>query len=249
MRWFINLLKRIKHPKLRLVDVFRYSVLYELLDRPVVLQPKEFKYPISIRKGSRDINIFKQIFVDREYDVEIVGSVRTIIDAGANVGMATLYFADRFPEATIIAVEPETENFKALSSACSSDDRLIPVKGGLWSKPCHLRIINPDRVSIAFQVDEVDIEGTDTIPAHTVDSLMRDYGIEELDILKIDIEGAEREIFSNDISAWIGKVRIIIIELHDFMITGTAEAVFSKIHQIGHYRLEMRGENMVFTRL
>lgn len=249
MRWFIDLLKRLKHPKLGIVDIFKYSVLHDLLGRSVVLQPKGFRFPIGIRSGSWDINIFKQIFVDREYDVKIAGPVKTIIDAGANVGMATLYFADRFPEATIISIEPEAGNFEALSRVCSLSEKLIPVRGGLWSRSGHLRIINPGHASIGFRVDDVGTAAFDTLPAYTVDGLMGEYGIDELDILKIDIEGAEQEVFSKDISAWITKVRIIIIELHDFISPGTAEAVFSNVQKMGHYQLEMRGENMVFTRL
>src|SRR5947208_4936670 len=71
--------------------------------------------PGFVRRGTSDIWTFDQIFVDHEYRcIDSLQGVTTIIDAGANVGYSSAYFLSRFPEARIIALEPDPENFNAL---------------------------------------------------------------------------------------------------------------------------------------
>ena len=60
----------------------------------------------------------------------------------------------------------------------------------------------------------------------TVDTLMKEHGIDHIDILKIDIEGAEKEVF-RDPSAWIGKVDALIVELHERMKLGCNRSFYN----------------------
>src|SRR5688572_6156510 len=64
-------------------------------------------HPINLRKGTSDIPTFQEIFTYDEYEVKLDFSPATIIDAGANVGLASIYFANKYPKASVFCVEPE----------------------------------------------------------------------------------------------------------------------------------------------
>lgn len=79
----------------------------------------------------------------------------------------------------------------------------------------------------------------------TVDKFMADYRLSRIDILKVDIEGAEREVF-NDTSAWIGRVNSVIIELHERMKVGCNRSFYRGSEGSDHEWLQ--GENVYLSR-
>ena len=84
-----------------------------------------------------------------------------------------------------------------------------------------------------------------TVVAITLDKIIKDYNLEKIDILKIDIEGAEREVFSNT-SSWIEKVDSIIIELHERMKTGCNRSFYCGSN--GFDNEWKQGENVYLSR-
>jgi Methyltransferase FkbM domain len=77
----------------------------------------------------------------------------------------------------------------------------------------------------------------------TVPEIMREHGLDRIDLLKVDIEGSEMEVFSHA-DAWIGSVDAISVELHDRFKPGCSSAFFKAVEDFP-VRLE-RGED-VFT--
>src|ERR1700721_2914473 len=69
------------------------------------------KYPVYIRIGTTDATVLRQVLVEKHYDVPCQIAPQTIVDAGANIGFSAIYFANKYPEATIIALEPESSIF------------------------------------------------------------------------------------------------------------------------------------------
>src|ERR1051326_8504661 len=67
---------------------------------------------LYLRTGTSDLPVFRQIFIDEEYNFQIPFQPSVIFDLGANVGFASIYFANKFPNARIIAVEPEISNYR-----------------------------------------------------------------------------------------------------------------------------------------
>ena len=64
------------------------------------------------------------------------------------------------------------------------------------------------------------------VPGKTVDKIIEDFGIQSVDILKVDIEGSEKEVFENSL-LWIKKVNSIVIELHDFIKPGCSRSFYN----------------------
>jgi FkbM family methyltransferase len=174
---------------------------------------------LYFRYASSDINVISQIFIYDEYRPLLgLHDAGTIIDCGANAGYSTVYFLHAFPKALVIAIEPDTRNFKMLElNIRQYGNRVIPVKKAVWSRSAHLRLLRgPEGKGTEWATivrecrpgEKQDTEG------NTIDSIIRSNEINRIDIIKIDIEGAEKNIFlsRND---WIENVRGIAIEVHD----------------------------------
>ncbi len=208
-------------------------------------------HPFRLRLPSSDVPTYQQVFTAREYDFEVAEQPKVIVDAGANIGLAALYFANRFPGAKIIALEPERENFALLRENAAPYPRVVPVQAALWNRNEEINVVDPGLGSWGFMTESaagaerVPAKPCHTVPAMTVDRIMRDHGLVRIDILKIDIEGAEKEVFS-DTSAWIDKVDAIIIELHDRMKPGCEKSFLAGA--IGFDRRWTQGENVYLTR-
>src|SRR5262245_33873931 len=71
------------------------------IDRP------DIKFPFYLRVPSSDVPTFEQIFIRQDYDFDVKRPPKTIVDAGTNIGLASLYFSNKFPNTNIIAIEPE----------------------------------------------------------------------------------------------------------------------------------------------
>lgn len=197
-----------------------------------------YKAPFYIRSGTSDVKFYKEIITNakQEYNFLVKKEPEVIIDAGANIGLASVFFTNKYPNAKIIAIEPEDSNFKMLEINTKPYSNIHIIKAALWDSVCEINLFNVGLGTGGFMVGTENKTNDFTIPyieklsltkTVTIEYIMQEYGIDKIDILKIDIEGAEREVF-NSSSAWIDKVNLIIVELHERMKKGCNEA-FSKI--------------------
>jgi FkbM family methyltransferase len=187
----------------------------------------QVRTPIYLRSHTSDIPTFSQIFASNEYDMTPNIQPKLIIDGGANVGYTTVYFANRFPEARIIAVEPEASNLEMLRQNTLLYPNVTIIEAAVWNKHTKLAIENPEDDKWAFRVMEGET-GERAVRALTVEDIMQLTGHRTIDILKLDIEGAEKEVFS-DCGKWLGDVRVLMIELHDHLKPGCSSAVYSAV--------------------
>jgi FkbM family methyltransferase len=210
----------------------------------------ECRHPIRLRVPSSDVWAFEQVFVNGEYDFSVKEPPKVIVDAGANIGLASILFTNRYPLAKIFAIEPEQSNFELLKANVAPYPNVVPIQAALWHRNEEISLVDPGLGKWGFMTDAKDSsEGLgDTchqVEAMTVDKIMADYGLSEINILKIDIEGAEREVFS-DTSAWIGKVDAVIIELHEDMKVGCNRSFYCG--STGFDQEWLQGENVYLSR-
>lgn len=179
------------------------------------LVSKYSDHPIQARGGSSDFQVFDQIFLDREYRcLDGLRGVRTIIDAGANVGYSSAYLLSQFPDARVIAIEPDPGNFSMLQRNLKPfGDRAITLQAALWSEPTTLDFRDETAEAWAFEVGEAGADGGN-VQAIDMPHLVQTYGLTRIDLLKIDIEGAEEAVFSAQELGWLDIVDNIVIELH-----------------------------------
>jgi len=213
---------------------------------------KKFDAPIFLRRGSSDLQVFRQIFMDYEYDFFIEAEkVKTILDGGCNIGLASLYFAKRCPSAAIVGLEPDDENFKVAIRNTAHQKNISLIKAGIWSKSCFLKtVMNPELGEWAISVAESDAGAPGSIRARTIPQIMEENKWTSIDILKLDVEGAEEEIFNPDSIHWLKKTRVLVIELHDRFKAGSSMKFFRALTESGiRFSYSMSGENVIVTNL
>ena len=214
------------------------------------LHVPELAYPIAVRSRSSDLKVVDQIFLERQAHFPVAGAPRAIIDAGANIGLSSVVLATRFPEAHIVALEINRSNYELLVANTSRYPNIEPRLCGLWSEVANLQILNPDAEEWAFRADRTDAgsEGEDHIPAVGVADLLEEFGDGDIDLLKIDVEGSEIEIFESGAETWLRRVRQLAIECHDRIRPGCSKAVITAAaaHQ---FSISNWGEYLLMSRL
>ena len=186
----------------------------------------QLEHLVYLRRRSTDFLVFEEIFIDQIYKFPHKNEVGYIIDAGANIGLAALYFQRCFPGAQIISIEPVSENFELLKLNTCKYDNIICYQNGLWNKKTNLKITNTTEGNWAFMVEETDDQGD--ISAVCINDILRENPASKIDILKLDIEGSEKEVFEMG-TDWIPLTRKIIVEVHENKRQGATGSVLSAL--------------------
>jgi len=194
------------------------------------VSPIGFDRVVAVRVGRRssDLAVLRDVVRTAAYDVDIPLEPHWIIDAGANVGYSALWFADRYPNATIVAIEPDVDNYEVMLQNIADEKRILPLRGALADFSGDGELVDPGlgawgirlRQPQGLQPGERVLGRVDCF---TVADVMTMFGIDEVGLLKVDIEGGEVELFSGDL-AWLDRVDAITAELHDRHRPGCARA-------------------------
>jgi FkbM family methyltransferase len=204
---------------------------------------------IFLRRTIADHATFKQCLVTNQYNFldlpqaeRLLQSYRNtlkkgerplIIDGGANIGLATLWFARHFPEARIVAVEPDDANFRILQQNTRHlGERVTLIQGGVWHRNARLGILNPDSGAAAFRVGELPEGSIAGVPAFSIDDICSRMGTPSPLIVKLDIEGSQAHLFSAN-TGWVGRTDLITLELDDWLLPwqGTSRSFFRCLSQ------------------
>ena len=180
-----------------------------------------------------DVYVWHEIFTDGEYEVVDLVDPAWILDLGANVGYSAVWFANRYPNAHVIAVEPDTANYELLLANVAEEPRIHPIRAAVASAGAPRQRITTSRGEWAgaalrtMPVGDGDdgADGADfagIVDSIDVATILNQFGIERLDLMKVDVEGAERDIFGSS-EPWIGRVDAIVVELHDRFAPGCEE--------------------------
>jgi FkbM family methyltransferase len=150
------------------------------------------------------------------------GRVPLIVDAGAHIGAAALWFAARYPASRIVAVEPAEENL-ALLRRNAEEAGITVVAAALGDADGEAQLADTGQSSMGFRVGG---EGpTRPVAMLSLPTLLARHAAEaEPFILKIDIEGAERQMFAAGVDEAASRFPLIVVEEHDFMLPGHATA-------------------------
>jgi len=204
--------------------------------------------PFGLRKA--DEPIAQSIFVTQEYQLPTIKDFqpKLILDCGGNIGCAAVYFANKYPTAQIYSVEPEKDNFKLLKFNTAFYDNIHPIKSALWGKETFIRVEDRGFGIAGFMTFETTTDDPNAFKTTTVGKLLTESGFDEIDLLKIDIEGAEKEVFSApDVDEWLPKVKVLTIELHDRMKRGCSYELFRVVSKYKWF-FAFSGENLIFIR-
>lgn len=187
---------------------------------------------VAVRANGSDKIVFNQIFIVEEYKavIEFMQQFKkttegwNIIDGGANIGLTTLYFHQNLPNAKIVSIEPDKDNYAMIQKNLRANNFSVNgnvVNAGLWSKNTFLTTERSfrDGEDWSIVVKETD-NAQNALKAYTITDIINQYFDGDIiDLLKLDIEGAEKYIFEAEaeVNRFLPKIRFVIIEIHDEM--------------------------------
>lgn len=205
--------------------------------------------PVWLRPGETDQAVFEQIFGQQHYAPRRPVPVRTIVDAGANVGYSVLWFALRYPGARILAIEPDPANFALLARNCAGLPGVELVHGALWHEEGQVALVTeaegrPLR-SWGTRTVAAAADAAAAVPCFTLDGLADRHGLERIDYLKLDIEGAEREVLEAPGRRWLERTGLVALETHDRFRPGCDAAMEAVLGPRARERYR-KGENWFF---
>jgi FkbM family methyltransferase len=206
-------------------------------------------HPVDVRLIRADVSTFFQIFVNREYDFtqypqgkrisehyrSILSSGRRplIVDVGANIGLASIFLASMYPEARVISVEPDVENFAILTGNASSYSSIRCVRGAVSDRSGKATLGNRKGGAAGYRLEEESGDGGVEVDIYTMDQIIEMGEGDEVLIVKMDVEGEEKSIF-RCAESWLPRTHLLIVEIHDWMLpgSGSSRALFRALSNL-----------------
>ncbi len=161
--------------------------------------------------GILDLHVLKEVFLGKEYAVTPETPIRTILDLGANIGASVAWFALAFPDARIAAIEPNSDCFAHLQ------ENVRPFQGRVTLAP--IAVTTADGPLTFYQNQEHwggsliqrNASPSYTVQGQTLETTLANMGWTSVDLVKVDIEGAEYAIAA-DLARL--QPRYLIAEVH-----------------------------------
>jgi FkbM family methyltransferase len=227
---------------------------------------------VSLRRATSDARVCWQTFIEKQYYFDdfpqneqlrlrydrlvAEGTKPIIIDCGANIGMSSLWFSKEFPQAQIFAIEPHRGNYDQMVRNLRGLPNIVCLHGAIWDQNSKLTIADPNAEEWAFRIEERPDQSKQSqspipndLKCFTVDEILNRSATSRAFIVKIDIEGGERELFRSN-TQWAAQTELIIIELHDYLFPneGTSRCFLNTI-STNNCELLVRGENLFVFRV
>jgi FkbM family methyltransferase len=197
---------------LRCENAGTLSKLRQRDDSTVSLQLRSLKHPFSLRRCGSHVDGLVQNVFRREYD-RWLGDLKptVIVDAGAYIGDLTCHWATRFPDARIIALEPNPTSYEfAKRNIDHYQPRITVLPAGLGATEGRCGIAGSEMgTHLVASHDSVDA----SIEVTTIEAILTAQNIQHIDLLKMDIEGSEEDVLANA-DNWIGRVTMLVVEFH-----------------------------------
>jgi len=245
-------LKRLRHDlrNMKLIGIKDAAcfLICKFMKRKILRRVTIVNEALYVRAGTSDLGIVVKWLVDKQYDGIKCSSPSVIVDAGAHIGASAIFFANRYPNANVYAIEPEQENYEILSKNVQKYNNIIPIRAAIWSNNEARTIRDRYTGSWGYTIAPTSQETVSTnqqIDCITIQSILIDQGLNYIDILKMDIEGAEKTVLENS-DEWIQKVGIISLELHDRVCFGCSRSFYLATREFK--RFEQNGEYIIAYR-
>lgn len=216
---------------------------------------------IRFRLAGSDINVLRQVFVKKSYELtkypqypDILdayrkilasGKVPVFVDGGANIGASAIWFARMFPDALVLAVEPDPGNAALCRHNCAPFEKIRVVEAALGSTSGAADIIDPAAESWSMQVRRASAGSIRIVSVPDLIASVENgcaFGV------KVDIEGFEQELFSEN-TDWLDDISLLTVEPHDWMrgLEGTS-ITMQKAVADQEFDMLISDDNLIYVR-
>jgi FkbM family methyltransferase len=162
---------------------------------------------VHFNNGIELLHSLKEIFVGDIYKMKFDTTTPYIIDCGANMGLSVLYYKQLAPDARIVAFEPDVNNFELLKKNVAGLSSVKILNQAIWKENIILKFAASGTLGSKIVTNNAG----NTIDVQAV--RLRDFLVEPVDFLKLDIEGAEYEVLK-DCGEKLQLAKNIFIEYH-----------------------------------
>jgi FkbM family methyltransferase len=223
---------------------FKAYVVARFLHRPVVIRLRGAGTDFHLRGGTTDLGSLSSFY--QGYPHVQGPLIRTILDGGAYNGDSAVIFAWKCRPELIVACEPDAENFRLLKLNTAAWPSVVALHCALWSHDTTVNLNGVANSKVGGSVTTSEASGA--VRARAIAGLAQEFNLAGFDLVKLDIEGAEREILQSEPAAWLKHCRVFILELHDNLAPGAGTALWRAINECGPFRVNNIGEHLVFLR-
>lgn len=174
----------------------------------IILFKKEFNY----HYGLAFYDTYNEVFGSEIYEFKTKNSNPIIIDCGANMGLSILFFSIKFPNAEIIAFEPDDSVLPFLEKNIHSQ--------GIKNVELHKKAVWNEETELTFYTDNglggrIGMEYDNQVPKIVKAISLRNFLEKPIDMLKMDIEGSEYTVLK-DCENLLHNINHIFVEYHSF---------------------------------
>jgi len=222
----------------------------EMLNRPDVaqasLQGPLGTVPFYLFKTDVCFQIANDIFAGVTYPIiPLVSGVKTVVDVGANVGAASVYFATAYPEAQVYALEPGSSPLLLLRQNVEPLRKVKVFPFGLHSSEKTLSLFHGknDCVESSLSCSARTSSESEQIRLVSASQFLSQQGIDKVDVLKIDTEGCEVPILRS-LAHYLPEVKVLYVEYHSERDRRLIDRMLAETHVLwrGHVTFAYRGE-------
>src|SRR5262245_60750327 len=212
---------------------------------------------IYLRAGESDVAGVRQIFGSREYDIGApvqaaglrinaryraileAGRKPVIVDAGANIGAAALWFGKKYPDAAVVAVEPDPGNVRVLKCNLTGRHDMIVLAAAIGARSGFVEV-KKEKDSLSWVSRTTRAESG--VPVVTMTDAVAKVANGVPFIVKIDIEGFESDLFSTNVG-WLDDVYPqLFVGAGDWRCERMTSAGLTAVDALGHWRRVWRLE-------
>jgi FkbM family methyltransferase len=215
-----NSARRFLYLKLLNTLGIRRDVHLRLSDTPIIVRSATPDLRVALASLGKEFEPLAEDFPSEQKGL--------IIDAGGYIGTAAIALAKIYPNCTIATIEPSSENYRTLLKNIRGFDNIVPIQAALVADGGSESIDLMSRgngewgfTTIKKPMDHP-VTFLERVKAVTVDDILSSLGFDRVFVLKMDIEGAERDLMA-DASSWLDRVDILLIELHERIVAGCAD--------------------------
>ena len=177
----------------------------------------------------------------------ILASVK-MVDLGANIGTEILRFSRLYPNSSILGIEAEPRNFAFLRKNTKDKGNVTILNAAIWDTRVPLNFVGNNDDSQSWSLMPAEEKHDYDIIGMPFVEILRSFEIDSIEILKVDIEGAEVELFKT-CDEWIHKVSCIIMECPDSDKSFATQLIFDRLTRYDFkFNTYINGENLVLVR-
>lgn len=225
------------------------TVAHRAVGRPRFIRVKHHGKDVYLRLSTSDQCVYQEVVLDEDYEFDLGWTPKIIVDAGANIGLSSIYFSNRYPSAGIIAIEPEASNFAMLERNVRPYRQITPLHAALWNREGLIRLsdqLGEQGPWNKWGTTTSENGGGVQVRAVSIRSLMDQFRLPEIDLLKVDIEGSEIDVFGT--CDWLPFVNALVVETHDRLRPGCSAAVDAVTDEFQKTFAGSAGNLAIYTR-